>query len=235
LEPFLYEKDVSVRWVKDSSEIGRPDAVIIPGTKSTMNDLNFIRVKQLDNAIQKHLEEGGFLVGICGGYQILGEELIDEAGSDTGIASLRVQGLGIIPARTFFQDEKETVRTAAHFHEDTDLSYLGRLEGYEIHLGRTILAREGCSFLQTIEGKSDGYYGENGKVIGTYLHHLFHNDRWRNQWLNMIRKSKGLPTKEVVHIKDFKDQRFDDLANQMKEHINWELLTNIINRWSSRV
>jgi adenosylcobyric acid synthase len=234
LEPFLYEKDVSLRWVKDSSEMGRPDAVIIPGTKSTMNDLNFIRVKHLDDSIQKHMEEGGFLVGICGGYQMLGDEMIDEAGTDTGIANIRVQGLEIIPARTFFQHEKETVRTAAHFHEDTGLSCLDRLEGYEIHLGRTILAREGCSFLQTVEGKSDGYYGKNGKVIGTYLHHLFHNDVWRNQWLNGIRKSKGLPEKDMVHIKAFKDQRFDDIARQMKEHINWELLTNVINRWSAR-
>jgi adenosylcobyric acid synthase len=199
-----------------------------------MNDLNFIRVKHLDDAIQKHLEEGGFLVGICGGYQMLGAEMIDEAGSDTGIANFRVQGLEIIPARTFFQHEKETVRTAAHLHEDTGLSCLDRLEGYEIHLGRTVLSREGCSFLQTVDGKSDGYYGENGRVIGTYLHHLFHNDAWRNQWLNMIRKSKGLPEKEVVQIKVFKDQRFDDLARQMKEHINWELLTDVINQWSSK-
>jgi adenosylcobyric acid synthase len=196
--------------------------------------LHDLRAKDLDRFIQKHLEERGFLVGICGGYQMLGEEMTDAEGLDTGIANSSVKGLGIIPARTFFQHEKETVRTYANLHRDTGLLDLDRLEGYEIHIGRTILAREGCSFLRTADGKADGYYGENGRIIGTYLHHLFHNDQWRNQWLNMIRKSKGLPEKEVVHIKDYKDQRFDNLARQMKEHLNWELLTNIINQWSSR-
>jgi adenosylcobyric acid synthase len=234
LEPFMYEEDVSLRWVKEPSEFGRPDAVIIPGTKSTISDLNDLRAKNLDDSILKHLEEGGSLVGICGGYQMLGNDMVDEAGSDTGIANSSIKGLGIIPARTFFQHEKETIRTAATLHEDTGLRERYRLEGYEIHLGRTMLAREGCSFLQTADGKPDGYYGENGRIIGTYLHHLFHNDQWRNQWLNRIREQKGLETKEVVHIGDYKDQRFNDLAEQMKKYINWDLFNKIINQWSIR-
>ncbi|MED4226460.1 cobyric acid synthase [Neobacillus cucumis] len=234
LDPFLYEEDVSLRWVKDPSEFGRPDAVIIPGTKSTISDLNDLRAKNLDQSIQRHLKDGGFLVGMCGGYQMLGDELIDEAGSDTGKTYCYVEGLGMIPAKTFFKREKETTRTAAQLHKDTGLLNLHRLEGYEIHLGSTILSREGCSFLQTTDGKADGYYGKNGRIIGTYLHHLFHNDGWRNQWLNRIREWKGLPNKEVVHIKDFKDQRFNELARQMKDHINWDLLNLIINQWSRR-
>lgn len=234
LEPFSYEEDVTLRWVKDPSEFGRPDAVIIPGTKSTISDLNTLKEKNLDHAIQKHIEEGGFLLGICGGYQIMGEEMVDEAGSDTGIADFSVMGLGVIPARTVFKNEKETIRTAAILHKDTGFTALERLEGYEIHLGRTTVSREGCSFLRTDEGKSDGYYGENGRIIGTYLHHLFHNDEWRNQWLNMIRKSKGLSSREAVHIKAYKDKRFDELARKMKRHINWELLNDIINQWSKK-
>ena len=165
---------------------------------------------------------------------MLGNELIDEVGSDTGIANSTVKGLGLIPAKTFFKREKETIRTAAFLHEDTGLPKSHRLEGYEIHLGRTILARKGCSFLQTASGKADGFYGQNGKVIGTYLHHLFHNDEWRNQWLNRIRGSKGLPSKEAVYLKGYKDIRFDEWARRMKEHLNWDLLNHIINQWSSR-
>ncbi|MBM7651300.1 cobyric acid synthase [Neobacillus cucumis] len=234
LDPFLYEEDVSLRWVKDPSEFGRPDAVIIPGTKSTISDLNDLRAKNLDQSIQRHLEDGGFLVGICGGYQMLGNELIDEVGSDTGKTYCHVEGLGMIPAKTLFKREKETTRTAAQLHKDTGLLNRHRLEGYEIHLGSTTLSQEGCSFLLTTDGKADGYYGNNGRIIGTYLHHLFHNDGWRNQWLNRIREWKGLPNKEVVHIKDFKDQRFNELARQMKDHINWDLLNHIINQWSRR-
>jgi adenosylcobyric acid synthase len=232
-EPFLYEEDVSLRWVKEASEFGEPDAVIIPGTKSTINDLHYIKAMNLDTLIQKHVEDGGYLVGICGGFQMLGECLIDESGSDTGIPNSCVTGLGMIPAKTHFKLEKETVRIEAYLHSDTGLPKSQRLEGYEIHLGRTILARNGCSFLQTADGKADGYYGKNGKVIGTYLHHLFHNDEWRNQWLNMIRQWKGQSSKETVTIKDYKDQRFDELARKMKEHLNWPLLCEIIEGWST--
>lgn len=234
LEPFLYEEDVTLRWVKDLSEFGRPDAVIIPGTKSTISDLNALKAKNLDHAIQKHVEDDGFLMGICGGYQIMGEEMIDEAGSDTGMTDSRVKGLGIIPARTVFKNKKETVRTKAILHKDTGLAAAERLEGYEIHLGRTRISGEGCSFLRTDDGKSEGYYGENGRIIGTYMHHLFHNDEWRNQWLNLIRERKGLADREVVHIKAYKDIRFDELAGSMKKHINWELLNDIINHWSKK-
>lgn len=232
LEPFLYEEDVSLRWVKEPSEFGEPDAVIIPGTKSTMNDLSVLKAKRLDELLQNHAARGGFIIGICGGYQMLGEEMIDEAGLDTGIAGNRVKALGLIPAATFFMDEKETVRTTAALHKDTALLSAGSLEGYEIHLGRTILKRRGCSFLEKSDGQSDGYYGENGKIIGTYLHHLFHNDEWRNQWLNLVRQEKGFSLKETVRIRDFKDRRFDELARQMKEHLNWDLLQNIIDQWS---
>jgi adenosylcobyric acid synthase len=234
LEPFLYEEDVSIRWVKHASEFGNPDAVIIPGTKSTINDLKTLRERQLDILIQKHIEHGGYVAGICGGYQILGEEIIDETGSDTGIVNKYVAGLGWIPGRTIFYDEKETVRAAGVYHENTGLNTNGKLEGYEIHLGKTVLHQQGCSFLALENGKEEGYYGKNGQIIGTYLHHLFHNDEWRNQWLNMIRKSKGLQSIETIYISEYKDKRYDEIAGQMRTHLNFEQLNDIIQKWCSK-
>lgn len=231
LEPFLFEEDVSIRWVKQASEFGNPDAVIIPGTKSTINDLNTLKDKQIDILIQTHIDNGGYVVGICGGYQILCEDIIDEAGSDTGIAKNTLRGLGCIPGRTIFYKEKETVRAAGVYHENTGLSAKGKLEGYEIHLGKTVLHQEGCSFISLENGKEEGYFGRNGQIIGTYLHHLFHNDEWRNHWLNQIRKSKGLDTKETTYIRENLDKRYDEIAYQMKEHLNFELLNDIINKW----
>lgn len=233
VEPFLYEKDVSLRWIKHPSEFGRPDAVIIPGTKSTINDLQVLRAEKLDELIQQYVEAGGYVVGICGGYQMLGEELADVTGSDTGIPNSKVNGLGLIPARTIFYEEKETTRMKAEFHEDTGLSSKQMLAGYEIHLGKTIIEQAGCSFLKKENGGTDGFYGMNGRIIGTYLHHLFHNDEWRNLWLNMIRKQKGLPLQDVVHLKAKKDQRFDALAGELKDHLDWDRLKAIINRWGT--
>ena len=234
LEPFLYNEDVSIRWVKHASEFGNPDAVIIPGTKSTIHDLNTLRDRQLDILIQKHIEHGGYVVGICGGYQILGEEIIDEMGSDTGIPNKSVAGLGWIPGRTTFYDVKETVRAAGVYHENTGLITNGKLEGYEIHLGKTVLHQQGCSFLVLENGKEEGYYGKNGQIIGTYLHHLFHNDEWRNHWLNMIRKSKGLHIKETIYISEYKDKRYDEIAGNMRAHLNFERLNDIIHKWCSK-
>ncbi|MBI0577086.1 cobyric acid synthase [Neobacillus cucumis] len=233
-EPFLYEEDVSIRWVKRGDEFGKPDAVIIPGTKSTIQDLKFIREQGLDVKIKKHFESGGFTVGICGGYQILGEEMIDEAGTDTGIANIIVKGLGLIPGKTIFYQEKETTRAQAAYHENTGFPVTLALEGYEIHLGNTFIKQNGCSFLRLANGKGEGYFQRNGQIIGTYLHHLFHNDEWRNRWINLIRKKKGLPLQEIRKIQDFKDQRFDALASEVKRHLKWEQLKDIMEKWSPK-
>ncbi|WP_042463891.1 cobyric acid synthase [Neobacillus dielmonensis] len=234
LEPFLFEDDVRVRWVKHRDEFGSPDAVIIPGTKSTIADLKKLKETGLDQCILDIMKNGGFLAGICGGYQILGEELIDEAGSDTGVPNTKVRGLGVIPAQTIFQKEKATIRVEAHLHSNTGLQAEGKLNGYEIHLGQTFLKQSGSSFLLTEEGREEGYFGREGQVIGTYFHHLFHNDEWRNQWLNLIRSRKGIPLREVNTIGDFKDKSFDDLAAKLKSHLKWNLVKDIIHQWRSR-
>ncbi|WP_462409702.1 cobyric acid synthase [Neobacillus sp. Marseille-QA0830] len=234
LEPFLSEEDITVRWVKDPAEFGEPDAVIIPGTKSTIADLLWLRETLLEQCILEHIGKGGFSVGICGGYQMLGEVIRDEAGSDTGIPDKHVQGLGVIPARTVFHQEKQTIRVSARFHPGTGLHEPEVLNGYEIHLGRTVLSERGNPFFVTEDGREEGYFGKDGKIIGTYLHHLFHNDRWRNHWLNRIRSSKGQHVREIKWIRNDKDASFDHLAEQLRCHLNWELIKDIIDRWGSK-
>ncbi|MGZ4160158.1 MAG: cobyric acid synthase [Neobacillus sp.] len=234
LEPFLYEEDVSIRWVNQWAEFGQPDAIIIPGTKSTINDLKYLRDKELDSLIQQHIRNGGFVVGICGGYQILGEQIIDEAGSDTGIPNSIVEGLGCIPAKTIFYNEKATNRVLGMYHDATGLPMTQKLEGYEIHLGKTVFSKKNCPFLLLDNGEEEGHFGNNGQIIGTYLHHLFHNDEWRNQWLNLIRQRTGLPIQKTSYIRENKDKRFDSIASHLKSHLKWDLLKNIINQWGSK-
>jgi adenosylcobyric acid synthase len=234
LEPFLYEEDVSLRWVQHEREFGQPDAIIIPGTKSTINDLQNLRDKQLEPLIKKHIADGGFVVGICGGYQILGEEIIDGTGSDTGVVNYKVKGLGAIPAVTHFCQEKETNRVTAQFHKGTELPISRPLEGYEVHLGKTVLTSNRSPFLTLAAGEEEGYFANDGQIIGTYLHHLFHNDEWRNYWLNRIRNRKGLAPEGIRSITEFKDKRFNRLAVEMKSHLNWELILKMINQWGSK-
>ncbi|MGJ9457781.1 cobyric acid synthase [Oceanobacillus sp. CF4.6] len=234
IESFLYEEDISVRFVKDASEFGQPDAVIIPGTKSTINDLNVIIELKLDEKLIDFVREGGYMIGICGGFQMMGTEIIDQIGSDTGVPGIRVKGLHIIPAQTVFYEEKETVRVKGHYHHNTSLNGNRPIEGYEIHLGKTEIFEKDTFFLELENGKEEGYYSPNGKIIGTNIHHLFHNDEWRNEWLNKIRKSKQKPIKEIVYTQDLKEERYDKLAFNMKSHLNWKRIKDIMYEWDRR-
>ncbi|RFU71409.1 cobyric acid synthase [Peribacillus saganii] len=225
IEPFLYEKDVSVRWITEPDQIGQPDAIIIPGTKSTIHDLHFLRKSGLDAVIKAYDKSGGRIVGICGGYQMIGETLMDPEGTDTGKAGSSEKGLAIIPGHTTFQKSKITVRTRGRvFTEESAL-----MEGYEIHLGKTSISdHDYIPFLQLEDGRVDGYCGENGRIIGTYLHHVFHNDRWRNQWLNRIRIEKQLPLLDAVDVGSVKNESYDQLADSIEPHLDWGQLKEII-------
>ncbi|WP_156289605.1 cobyric acid synthase [Oceanobacillus salinisoli] len=234
IEPFLYEEDVSLRFVKDSAEFGRPDAVIIPGTKSTINDLHEIKESGLHELLFDFVKDGGFMVGICGGFQMMGTEIIDQTGSDTGDKGKRVKGMGFIPARTNFFEEKKTIRVKGHYHPNTKLNGNELIEGYEIHLGKTEIFGEDASFLKLENGRNEGYYSHDGKMIGTYVHHLFHNDEWRNKWLNEIRKWKHQAIKDVVNTQELKEERYDNLAFNMKSHLNWEKIKDITYGWDKK-
>lgn len=228
IEPFYYEPDVAVRWVSQLSEIGEPDAVILPGTKSTIRDLQYFKKNGFTEWLHYFAGKGGHIVGICGGYQMLGSRLIDRTGVDTGVQLSEEKGIGMIPAITSFLPVKRTVRAAGVLHPQTDLQT--RVEGYEIHLGETE-SNHDHPFLLLKNGQVEGYYGENGKIIGTYLHHLFHNDLWRYQWLNRLRKSKGIPLQEVVPIQEIKDQKYNELADHFCQHIDWDQLKEIAFNW----
>ncbi|PAV27988.1 cobyric acid synthase CobQ [Virgibacillus profundi] len=230
-EPFLYEDDVSVRFIKEPSEFGQPDAVILPGTKSTINDLNGLKESKLYDQLINYVKEGRYIVGISGGFQMMGTEIIDQRGSDTGKPGSLVKGLQFIPAETVFSEEKETVRVKGHYHPNTKLPGNKPIEGYKIHSGNTTIFEKEIFFLELEDNKKEGYYGHNGKIIGTYVHHLFHNDEWRNQWLNKIRESKHLPIKETVYAQDIKEERYDRIAMNMINHLNWEKLKDIAYGW----
>ena len=235
IEPFLYEEDVCLRFVRNAAEFGRPDAVIIPGTKSTISDLQSIKKSGLADKIIAFARDGGFVTGICGGYQMLGKTLIDEEGTDTGIVAFAETGLGLIDSLTYFRKEKQTIRVEGTYHPQTGIRE-ERIEGYEIHLGDTIFLDEvGKKPLFLFESeREEGYYSENGRMIGTYLHHLFHNDGWRNHWLNAVRCSVNLPQRLKVDVGVLKDERYERLAEEMGKNLDGEKIKKIISEWEGK-
>ena len=159
---------ISLRYVDRRDRLGNADLVILPGTKSTLSDLKWLRETGLEAEILKKAAAGVPVLGICGGYQMLGERVDDPSGTEGGIRTLR--GMGLLPCTTEFEPEKTLTRVSAVL-SGGPLSG-ARAEGYEIHMGATEVRGEPFSILSG--GAPEGC--RNGNVSGTYLHGLFDSD-----------------------------------------------------------
>jgi len=225
IEPFFHESDVCLRIVRHAREFGSPHAVIIPGTKSTIDDLQELRKNGMDKVIIDYVEKGGIVFGICGGYQMLGESISDELGVDRA-AKGEVPGLGILPVRTSFEAEKRVCRVTGRLvcggFQDIVVS------GYEIHLGRTTRTGQAEDFLQ-IKGDFDGAVRNDGQIIGCYMHNIFHNDQFRNRWLNKVRQRAGLPPREQVNTYETKERSFEKLAEACRKHLDIDAILKMMN------
>lgn len=224
VEPFLAEEDVRIRIVHSVKEFGTPDAVIIPGTKSTIDDLEELRRNGLDKTICEYVDKGGIVFGICGGYQILGDSISDEIGVDRAVKG-KVAGLSILPVDTSFEAEKRVCRVEGRLVCD---KFRGiQVEGYEIHLGRTTRTGEAEDFVE-VDAHLDGAVRNGGQVIGCYLHNVFHNDQFRNSWLNMVRTRAGRSLKEMVNTHEAKEHSFDKLADACRKHLDVDAIVRMI-------
>ncbi|MBY9078155.1 cobyric acid synthase [Paenibacillus sp. HN-1] len=220
-DPLLYEPDVKVRYVENPDELGNPDVILIPGTKNTLADLRTIREVGLEKAIRAQVLQGARLVGLCGGYQMLGEKLSDpeQVESEEG----ETLGLGYLPMETVFYPDKRTERVrgiVACSHPDwTELEGMP-VEGYEIHMGRTAV-REYAKSLFDFSGQKEGVISADGKIWGTYVHGIFENDAFRRSWLNRIRQDKGLPPIDNgICFRHRKKAAFDRLADHVRSHLD---------------
>ena len=226
VEAFIHEKDVSVRIVKDPKEFGNPHAVIIPGTKSTSDDLQSLVESGMYDKLKEYNERGGVIAGICGGYQIMGRKLKDPENVDSTLYD-DMDGLDILPVETLFIGEKQVRQTKGRI--DSIFSDQ-EIDGYEIHLGRTEFL-ENCDYFALLEdGTEDGCIYDGGRVFGTYLHNVFHNDVLRNDWLNMIRKKHNMVLRDVVDTDKIKEESYEKLAAYAEEHLDIDYIMKIINR-----
>lgn len=227
-DPLGAEPDVQVRYVQSPEELGNPDVILLPGTKNTLADLGFLWETGLAEAISKKVGRGTRLVGICGGYQMLGVRLSDphQVESEEGEAA----GLGFLPAETVFYPDKRTERVrgtvACNHPEWLELQGIS-VEGYEIHMGRTEKL-EPIEGLFQIGGHKDGMLSADGRIWGTYLHGIFENDEFRRTWLNLIRQEKGLASLETdIHFQSRKTAAFDRLADHARAHLDIGMIYRI--------
>jgi adenosylcobyric acid synthase len=229
-DPLRREPSVLLRYVSAVPELGEPDLIILPGTKTTMADLDWLRERGLDRAVIDAHARGTPVVGVCGGYQMLGKLIIDpdHVESDHG----RAQGLGLLPVTTVFSDTKTTHRVNAMVATGSHglLQECGgqRVEGYEIHMGRTtgtgvaspfrIVERSG----QAVD-QPDGAMDEQERVLGTYMHGLFSNDGFRRGVLRSLARWKGITLPEATGD-DGSGLGYDGLAALVREHLDMSLI-----------
>lgn len=232
------EPDAEVLYVRDAEELlaAAPDVILLPGSKNTTEDLLHVRESGLEQAIRRLVDGGTPLVGICGGYQMLGEEIADPHHTESSHDV--VKGLGYLPMKTVFAEEKRTVQVAADCPgmEFYDGVLMGKgLSGYEIHMGRTVFtAPVRHPFHLTRQGENavniwDGALSEDGRIFGTYLHGVFDHDGFRRQFLNVLRLHKGLrplPVQRNRHLE--KERAYDRLAETVRKSLDMEKLAAIM-------
>jgi adenosylcobyric acid synthase len=223
-DPLEFEK-CRVRYVTQLSEIGNPHLIILPGTKSTVNDLQYLRDSGLMSNIMLKVREGVPVIGICGGYQMLGKKILDTGAVES--PEKEIDGLGLLDAVTEFVPEKSTRQVRARVISGVGLlsgTEGIELSGYEIHMGQTTF-RDGSPAFRIIEAPQgatdhpDGTLNRDGSVMGTYLHGLFHNDEFRRAFLNSLRRRWGLP-EETGNGNAEKADEYDKLAEHIRNNLD---------------
>ena len=231
-DPLAAEEGVRVRFVRERAELGTPDLLILPGTKSTIADLHELRARGLDAAIVALARGGVPTIGICGGYQLLGETIEDPERVESDEAM--TDGLGLLPLRTIFAREKTTDRARGTVAADHGLLAGARdlpASGYEIHMGRTTGALPPALRLTERQGATvdepDGALSADGLILGTYLHGFFDSAPLRGAILRNLARRKGLAPRDWGNATDAADP-FDRLAAHVRAHLDLAQIRAII-------
>ena len=231
LDPLENEEGIQLNWIKNCQNLEKYDLIILPGSKQTIKDINFLKATGLIKNIRDYSKRNGNILGICGGLQMLGEYLEDPYGKEGLDPSQKglITGLGLLPLKTIFKKTKITKRLICNATWPIETE----VEGFELHNGITeIIKSEREEKLNNIfkQNKLGWYIDQNdkGSIAGIYVHGIFDNDLWRYNYLNLIRDKKGIKIldKNYIPYKIKREAIIDNLANQFKKYIN---ITSLIN------
>jgi adenosylcobyric acid synthase len=226
-EPLEREPDVDLGYLSRPPRLEErfPDLLILPGSKSTMADLTFVRSSGLADYIYRCHEAGVPILGICGGYQMLGQKLLDPMAVESQTSSMK--GLGLLHVETTFEPEKTTAQVRA-----MSLVHAEEIVAYEIHMGRTTSVSP-CPVFQVVERSGepvcefDGSVSENGSVWGTYLHGIFEPPAFSRKMLNEMRGRRGWPPLPLASYHAVQD-RLVSLATLVREHLDLPALQRML-------
>lgn len=230
------QPDVNLRYVAKVSQLGNPDLIILPGSKNTLADLTHLNECGLSAAIVQKAKQGCAVLGVCGGYQMLGKTLID--GVESGIDQM--DGLGLLDTVTKFAQSKHTTQVKGKIlsHNDGLFKSVAGIElnGYEIHMGETDISGDMKPFVE-IQSRnhqsvsiSDGAVTQDGLIAGTYIHGLFDHGLFTRHFLNQLRLRKGLTplAEDAFDYASYKSSQFDLLAAGLREVLDIDQLERIM-------
>jgi adenosylcobyric acid synthase len=241
-DPLGHEPDVELVYSTNPADIENADMVIIPGTKNTVKDLLLLKEQFLDASIRRAFAKGIEVMGMCGGYQMLGRKIFDPHHAESSHAE--IDGFGLLNIETVFEREKTTCQVEAELagicawepeksRDNNKIQLLTpdpALKGYEIHMGRSTgdiglfrVTRLPSDSSQILDGSV------NGNCWGTYLHGIFDNNEFRRQLLNRIREKKGLlPLPVTFDYAGTKEKALDNLAKMVSENLDMEFVKRML-------
>ncbi len=221
-DPLEAESNVLIEYVELNQELGCPDAVIIPGTKTTIDDLIVLDKSGMKKQLQEYEKAGGTIFGICGGYQMLGHKILDPDNFEGSLSEYK--GINLLPQETVLKPEKITRQREVY------ANYPQKnfpINGYEIHQGYThliapLIKQRKIKYYPLFDDPSLGLVNETQSVWGCYLHGIFDNGAWRRSWLNFLRQKRGLsclPT-GIPNYRQQREELLDTLADFIEANVD---------------
>lgn len=240
--PLLRYPYVSVRYVERADRLGNPDLIILPGSKNTVHDMEWLRANGLEAALLERAAAGCRIIGICGGFQMLGQRIKDAAGSEGGG---EINGIGLLPVTTAFHKEKQRSRITGrvgNLPQDWQIFSGLHVKGYEIHMGESVYADEhseadceGIPFCALADGRVDGCV--QGRVLGTYLHGIMETDEFTKRLILLLGEEKGIDRNileeeaaQSLSYHAFKESQYDLLADAVRRHLDIERIYGILKK-----
>ena len=230
--------DVQLTYIDGLTSLDDSDLIIIPGTKNTIEDLIFLRESGLEKQIIKAHKNNIPIIGICGGYQMLGTKIKDPDGVECGIEE--IAGMSLIDLETIFEDEKVTSQVSAKIEFDVENSIFSgikgtNIKGYEIHCGRSINETGAIKILEKhgeLADYKEGSINIKGNVFGTYIHGIFDSMEFTKKILSNIRKARGLESKqeEFSTYEEFKENEYKKLAAHVRAHVDTKKIYEIMEK-----
>jgi adenosylcobyric acid synthase len=198
-------------------EIEKADIIIIPGSKNTISDLQRLHQSGLAQVIVNHYHnKKKTVVGICGGYQMMGVKVFDPEGVEGTV--IQCDGLGLLPVETVIESEKRTCQTHFHFRDDAE-----QCIGYEIHMGKSIIGTTATAVNLLDDGTSEGAWRDN-RCWGTYLHGIFDNVAP----LKALLQPYDVDLSQLINNHHFKNKQYDLLAHHLRTHLDMDAIYKIL-------